>query len=548
VSWDFEGVRSLVGGLAGACLLTGLATRTLRGWVLSLAPAALALVIGVGVLAALPRVGDLDTAGWAGLAASVAAALSLLTTLPRERTGQELPWPRATWLALHLFAAAGFWIGLQRAALAPPQLAITLALAGVALGGALCARGVPPAAALPPLLAARTLATWLGTPAAAGAVTVLTGWAGAGGLALEAGWGAPLTAASLVALGATLWAGRAEAGALVLLPGAAGCVGLVGTAGWLGHPASATLAAGVVGLGGALGLHQAAARLQALRGHPADPADAAGDAALAGAALTLGALSLLLAEDTRVAQAGLPLATGAALGTAAALAITGPLLARLARPVLASDGLGHRYRWLGAWTGREASLRARHDPLLRALPELVGDAGEVLVAGCGSGVAVVRLLSAAPGLRVRAVESGPSKLALCRAALTPDELQRATLVQGDLRQVELGRPDLILLLDVLEAWPPAEQQALLARLAEALPPGGEFLFRGACPGPDASHVAWELYARLRWALAIDRVGRAPRFASATDYGRRLNQAGLAVTKAYAELGSAARIVLRCRRA
>ena len=53
MSWDHDGLRSLAAGIVAASLITGLTTRTLRGWLLSMSPAVLGLAAGAAVIAAL---------------------------------------------------------------------------------------------------------------------------------------------------------------------------------------------------------------------------------------------------------------------------------------------------------------------------------------------------------------------------------------------------------------------------------------------------------------------------------------------------------------
>ncbi len=136
--------------------------------------------------------------------------------------------------------------------------------------------------------------------------------------------------------------------------------------------------------------------------------------------------------------------------------------------------------------------KLRHDPvyfsLLRsgALPH----SGRLLDLGCGRGITLALLAVAGeqhdraaypeswpppPELQLLGVDADPRPAAVARIGLQG----RAVVETADVTTAPLPPVDAILLIDVLHYLPPAEQQHLLSRVAEVLPPGGLLLVREA---------------------------------------------------------------------
>jgi len=118
--------------------------------------------------------------------------------------------------------------------------------------------------------------------------------------------------------------------------------------------------------------------------------------------------------------------------------------------------------------------------------------GRYLDLGCGQGSLFAWLLAAR-----RLYEAGnwptgwppaPNPLALRGVELMPKDIDRATrafgsdhplvrIVHGDMNTVDFDHPDVITILDALHYFDYASQEAVLARIRAALPPGGLFLTR-----------------------------------------------------------------------
>ena len=156
------------------------------------------------------------------------------------------------------------------------------------------------------------------------------------------------------------------------------------------------------------------------------------------------------------------------------------------------DG-GLRHRWAWHW----ARGKLARDPVFRGLLERgeLGDSARVLDLGCGQGL-LARLLRACAAVAARGAwpaDWPPAPLALeyTGIALMPKDVARANaarvrptgttpaahIVCADLRQAPLPACDLAVLLDVLHYVEPGAQDELLARVRDALAPGGRLLLR-----------------------------------------------------------------------
>jgi SAM-dependent methyltransferase len=122
--------------------------------------------------------------------------------------------------------------------------------------------------------------------------------------------------------------------------------------------------------------------------------------------------------------------------------------------------------------------KLRRDPAARMLDEL-RPLGEVLDLGCGRGQLAVLLLEAGSAARVRGIDWDAPKIAL--ASHAADGLN-ASFETADVRSRDLGAADTVLLVDVLHYLPRAEQDALVARAASCVKPGGRLVVREACSG------------------------------------------------------------------
>lgn len=149
-----------------------------------------------------------------------------------------------------------------------------------------------------------------------------------------------------------------------------------------------------------------------------------------------------------------------------------------------------------------------HDILRRGL---LKDSARVLDLGSGQGSLFSWLLAAqklsAEGRWPAGWAEAPQPQALRGVELMPRDVDRAAqafgaehprvrVELGDMTEVDLGQPDAITILDALHYVSHERQSALLARIREALPPGGVFLTRIGDAG-----AGW----RYRVALYVDRV-------------------------------------------
>ena len=139
--------------------------------------------------------------------------------------------------------------------------------------------------------------------------------------------------------------------------------------------------------------------------------------------------------------------------------------------------------------------KLRTDPSARAIAERA-PLGDLLDLGCGRGQLAVLLLEAAAADRVVGVDWDAEKVAAAERASVGLE---ARFLVGDVRTAEVAAADTVLLVDVLHYLAPAEQDALLARAAGLVRPGGRLVVRDA-----STRHGW----RSTLTLLAERIGTA----------------------------------------
>lgn len=223
----------------------------------------------------------------------------------------------------------------------------------------------------------------------------------------------------------------------------------------------------------------------------------------AGAWLRRGAFHPLTLQEMRTTGAvglGFDLLIGSVLvgGALAALAAAGTYA------TVRSSGLDHHFAELvrraadryvdvsiTAWEFARGKLRS--DPIYRATlsPDVLTSGGTLLDVGCGQGLTLALLAEARraedagtwpPGSpppprfdRMAGIETRGRTAARARAALDGD----AEIIEGDARTLSMEPASAVLLFDVLHLMRADEQEALLAKAAARLEPGGVVLVREA---------------------------------------------------------------------
>lgn len=122
--------------------------------------------------------------------------------------------------------------------------------------------------------------------------------------------------------------------------------------------------------------------------------------------------------------------------------------------------------------------KLRRDPATRAVAEL-GPLGDVIDLGCGRGHLALYLLERGVAKSVRAFDWDEEKIALAKRAGVGLDASFAAL---DVRKADGDPADTVLLIDVLHYLPTDAQDALLARAATLVKPGGRLVVRDATAG------------------------------------------------------------------
>lgn len=155
------------------------------------------------------------------------------------------------------------------------------------------------------------------------------------------------------------------------------------------------------------------------------------------------------------------------------------------------DAASLRYRAAGRFAWYFARSKLSGDPAFAAILRrgLLSDRARILDLGCGQGLLASWLLAAQateleggwpPGWppapapqQLLGIDVDRREVARARAALG----DRARFVQGDIRHVDYGSVDAIVILDVLHYTDHASQEAVLSRARAALAPRGVLLLR-----------------------------------------------------------------------
>lgn len=149
------------------------------------------------------------------------------------------------------------------------------------------------------------------------------------------------------------------------------------------------------------------------------------------------------------------------------------------------------YRTAGRFAWHFARGKLARDPVFAAILArgLLAERKRILDLGCGQGLLASWLLAAQAAHRagsyphewprppvpeeLTGIEINPRDVARARAALGG----RARIVEGDIRHVDYGPADAIVLLDVLHYTDYASQEAVLERARASLAPRGVLLLR-----------------------------------------------------------------------
>jgi SAM-dependent methyltransferase len=170
---------------------------------------------------------------------------------------------------------------------------------------------------------------------------------------------------------------------------------------------------------------------------------------------------------------------------------------RLDRRLL--DAASAPYRAAGRFAYYFARGKLSNDPAFGSIVHegWIRPGSRVLDLGCGQGLLASVLLAADRGCRVKGIELLPAEAQRARMALG----DAVEIVCGDIQDVDFGRADAAVILDVLHYIDYEAQDRVLQRLRDALAPDGLLLLRvGDADGG----------LRFRYSNLIDRLVFAAR--------------------------------------
>jgi uncharacterized protein (DUF2062 family)/SAM-dependent methyltransferase len=171
-------------------------------------------------------------------------------------------------------------------------------------------------------------------------------------------------------------------------------------------------------------------------------------------------------------------------------------------------------RWFVRW-------KLRLDRIFELLAAENLGSGTVLDLGCGYGMALCFAAFGDHRRRLVGCDLDAHRIAAARQALGN---LNADVTVADIRHFELPPAGLILILDVLQYLPAAEQPALLKRCCSALVPDGILVFR--VPDGERGLRSAIAMAFERLIFAFGGVGFRPRMLSIAEYRGALGDAGM----------------------
>jgi SAM-dependent methyltransferase len=177
------------------------------------------------------------------------------------------------------------------------------------------------------------------------------------------------------------------------------------------------------------------------------------------------------------------------------------------------------------------AAKLRIDPIHRAALALVPMKGRVVDLGCGSGQLTIALALGSPARELTGLDGRWGSIARARRAAARGVFPRPPrFLVSDVRLAPLPRCRAVLLIDVLHAMPPADQDALLRRAAAALEPGGVLLVREV----DRSAARWRyalsaLEERLAGAVGWSAGNAGVWFRPLVDLAQVLESEGLSTS-------------------
>lgn len=194
----------------------------------------------------------------------------------------------------------------------------------------------------------------------------------------------------------------------------------------------------------------------------------------------------------------------------------------------ASSALGERVRFVNEMFAQSAlsarmfvRWKLRLDRMFQFLAAENLGSGTVVDLGCGYGMALGLAAFGDKQRRLIGCDLDADRIAAARQALGK---LNADVTVADVRQFEFPRAGLILILDVLQYLPEAEQPVLLERCCSALAPDGLLIFRvhdseRGLRSAIAMVVEWLIFA-------CGGVGFPPRTLSIAEYRAALENAGM----------------------
>jgi 1-acyl-sn-glycerol-3-phosphate acyltransferase len=171
-------------------------------------------------------------------------------------------------------------------------------------------------------------------------------------------------------------------------------------------------------------------------------------------------------------------------------------------PAVLRRKVARLYRYQSPLVEQYVYWKLRTDPLFEALDAAVPRSGRILDLGCGYGVVAHWLNEQTDGREILGVDYDEPKVRVARS--TSEGRRHLAFETRDILEGDLPPADAALLLDVLHYITPDAQRRLLARVRQALRPGGRLVIRDMVREDSARYRRVAFWERLATRMGFNR--------------------------------------------
>jgi len=199
------------------------------------------------------------------------------------------------------------------------------------------------------------------------------------------------------------------------------------------------------------------------------------------------------------------------------------------------------YRYQGKYVEQFVHWKMKLDPMFPVLDSVVPRQGFILDLGCGYGLITHWLASFTDTRTFLGVDYDEDKIRVAQRS-APGH-RRIRFEAGDILEHPYPACDAVLLLDVLHYWQPAKQQQILARVRQALRPGGRLILRDGAHAESEGHRHVHFWERIATRFGLNKTVEGLHFLKLQELEAALKTAGFARWEIKREAGRGSNVLL-----